>query len=173
METENCIQCNRCSYVCPHAVIRPAVMTQEEASSAPDGMKTLPMMGMPEYTFSITVSEVDCTGCGSCAGVCPGKKGEKALVMCPIKEHEEHQQYFDYGKSLPTKKEVLEKFKDTNVKGSQFKRPFLEFHGECAGFGETTYAILLTQLFGERMYIANATGCYPSGQTPLHLPLTP
>ena len=156
---ENCIQCNRCSYVCPHAVIRPAVMTQEEASSAPDGMKTLPMMGMPEYSFSITVSEVDCTGCGSCAGVCPGKKGEKALVMCPIKEHEEHQQYFDYGKSLPTKKEVLEKFKDTTVKGSQFKRPLLEFHGACAGCGETPYAILVTQLFGERMYIANATGC--------------
>lgn len=156
---ENCIQCNRCSFVCPHAVIRPAVMTQEEAAAAPAGMKTLPMMGLPEYTFSITVSEVDCTGCGSCAGVCPGKKGEKALVMCPVKEHEERQQYFDYGKSLPTKTEAIEKFKASTVKGSQFKRPLLEFHGACAGCGETPYAILATQLFGERMYVANATGC--------------
>ncbi len=156
---ENCIQCNRCSYVCPHAVIRPAVMTAEEAAAAPEGMKTLPMAGMPEYTFSITVSEVDCTGCGSCVGVCPGKKGEKALEMCPIKEHEERQQYFDYGKSLPVKTPAVEKFKETTVKGSQFKRPLLEFHGACAGCGETPYAILVTQLFGERMYIANATGC--------------
>ncbi len=156
---ENCIQCNRCSYVCPHAVIRPCVMNSEEAAHAPEGMKSLPMTGMDGYRFAITVSEVDCTGCGSCAGVCPGKKGEKALVMKPVNQHEEQQAYFDYNKSLPPKKEVLEKFKENTLKGSQFKKPLLEFHGACAGCGETPYAILLTQLFGERMYIANATGC--------------
>lgn len=156
---ENCIQCCRCSFVCPHAVIRPAAMTEEEKANAPEGMRTLPMAGMPGYTFSITVSETDCTGCGSCAGVCPGKNGEKALAMCPVKEHEERQQYFDYGKSLPTKTEIIEKFGKTTVKGSQFRQPMLEFHGACAGCGETPYAILITRLFGERMYIANATGC--------------
>ena len=156
---ENCIQCCRCSFVCPHAVIRPVAMDEEERANAPEGMKTLPMAGMPGYTFSIAVSEVDCTGCGSCAGVCPGKNGEKALSMCPVKEHEERQQYFDYGKSLPAKAEVMEKFSKTTVKGSQFSQPMLEFHGACAGCGETPYAILITRLFGERMYIANATGC--------------
>lgn len=156
---ENCIQCNRCSYVCPHAVIRPAVMDKKEQSAAPEGMKTLPMMGMEGYAFSIAVSEVDCTGCGSCAGVCPGKAGKKALEMCPVNEHDEHQEYFDYIKQLPVKKEVAEKFKPTTVKGSQFLKPFLEFHGACAGCGETPYAVLVTQLFGEHMYIANATGC--------------
>ena len=156
---ENCIQCNRCSYVCPHAVIRPAVMTEEEMVNAPEGIKALPMMGMPGYHFAITVSEVDCTGCGSCAGVCPGKKGKTALEMVPVHEKEEKQQYFDYGKALPLKSEVLDKFKENTVKGSQFLKPFLEFHGACAGCGETTYPRLITQLFGERMYIANATGC--------------
>jgi len=158
---ENCIQCNLCSYVCPHAVIRPAAMTTEEKMSAPKGMKTLPMMGMPDddYHFSITVSEVDCTGCGSCAGVCPGKMGKKALEMTPIHEKSEHQEYFDYGKSLPIKPEVLETFKENTIKGSQMRKPLLEFHGACAGCGETTYPKLITQLFGERMYIANATGC--------------
>lgn len=156
---ENCIQCNRCSYVCPHAVIRPAVLTKEEKENAPEGMITLPMTGMPGYEFAITVSEVDCTGCGSCAAVCPGKKGEKALEMCPVAEHQEKQQYFDYAKKLPTKPDVVEKFKENTVKGSQFKKPMLEFHGACAGCGETPYAKLITQLYGERMYIANATGC--------------
>lgn len=156
---ENCIQCNRCSYVCPHGVIRPAVLTSEEKSNAPEGMSSLPMAGMPGYEFSIVISEVDCTGCGSCVGVCPGKQGEKALEMCPIKEHEERQEYFDYCKPLTEKKEVLEKFKENTVKGSQFKRPLMEFSGACAGCGETPYAKLVTQLFGDRMYIANATGC--------------
>ncbi len=156
---ENCIQCNRCSFVCPHAVIRPAVMTEDERSKAPEGMKTLPMQGLPGFSFSVMISEVDCTGCGSCAGVCPGRQGKKALEMHPVKEHEERQQYFDYGKSLPPKQEAVEKFKETTVKGSQFKQPLLEFHGACAGCGETPYARLVTQLFGERMYIANATGC--------------
>ena len=157
---ENCIQCNLCSYVCPHAVIRPAVMTDTEKQAAPEGMKSLSMTGVPnDYHFSITVSEVDCTGCGSCAGVCPGKMGQKALVMTPIHEKEECQEYFDYGKSLPKKTEIQEIFKENTVKGSQLRRPLLEFHGACAGCGETTYPRLITQLFGERMYIANATGC--------------
>ena len=156
---ENCIQCNRCSYVCPHAVIRPAVLTADEKANAPEGMVTLPMVGMPDYEYAITISEVDCTGCGSCAAVCPGKKGEKALAMSPINEHQEKQQYFDYGKTLPVKTDAVEKFKENTVKGSQFKRPLLEFSGACAGCGETPYAKLVTQLFGDRMYIANATGC--------------
>lgn len=156
---ENCIQCNRCAYVCPHAVVRPASMTEAEKAAAPEGMPSLPMMGMPGYEFAVTISEVDCTGCGSCAGVCPGKQGRKALEMCPVNEKEERQQYFDYGKALSTKPEVIEKFKETTVKGSQFKRPLMEFSGACAGCGETPYARLVTQLFGERMYIANATGC--------------
>lgn len=156
---ENCIQCNRCAFVCPHAVIRPAAMTEEEIANAPEGMMSIPMLGMPGYVFSINVSEVDCTGCGSCASVCPGKQGQKALAMCPINEHEARQQYFDYAKSLPVKTEAVEKFKETTVKGSQFKRPLLEFSGACAGCGETPYARLVTQLFGDRMYIANATGC--------------
>ncbi len=156
---ENCIQCNRCSYVCPHAVIRPAVMTGEEKANAPEGMKSLPMVGMADYQFGVTVSQVDCTGCGSCAAVCPGKMGKKALEMIPVKEHQECQQYFDYGKSLPVKTDAVEKFKESTVKGSQFKRPLLEFSGACAGCGETPYAKLVTQLFGDRMYIANATGC--------------
>lgn len=156
---ENCIQCNRCAYVCPHAVIRPAVLTGEEKADAPKNMPTLPMTGMPGYEFAITISETDCTGCGSCVGVCPGKQGKKALDMTPVNEHEERQEYFDYNKALPPKPEVLEKFKPDTVKGSQLRKPLLEFSGACAGCGETPYARLITQLFGERMYLANATGC--------------
>lgn len=156
---ENCIQCNLCSYFCPHAVIRPAVMNEEELANAPEGMEHRPMMGMPEYAFAVTVSHVDCTGCGTCAAVCPGKKGEKALAMQPIHEHQEQQQYFDYGKAVPPKADAITKFKETTVKGSQLKRPLMEFSGACAGCGETPYVKLLTQLFGDKMYIANATGC--------------
>lgn len=156
---ENCIQCNLCSYVCPHAVIRPAAMTETEAQNAPEGMDHLPMNAMEGYRFAITVSQVDCTGCGACAGVCPGKQGDKALEMRSIHEHEERQQYFDYGKALPYKEEVVNKFRETTVKGSQFQPPLMEFSGACAGCGETPYVKLLTQLFGPRMYIANATGC--------------
>ncbi len=158
-QPENCIQCNRCSYVCPHAVIRPIALTQEEAENAPEGMKTLDMIGMPGMKFAVTVSAYDCTGCGSCANVCPGKKGEKALVMGDMEENAGKQSYFDYGRILPTKPEVVAKYKETTVKGSQFKQPLLEFSGACAGCGETPYAKLVTQLFGDRMYIANATGC--------------
>lgn len=156
---ENCIQCNRCSYVCPHAVIRPAVMNEEERKNAPEGMEMLPVTGAEDYHVSMVISGTDCTGCGSCAAVCPGKQGEKALVMCPVHEHEERQQYFDYGKGLPEKDELVRKFGISTVKGSQYKKPYLEFHGACAGCGETSYARLVTQLFGDRMYIANATGC--------------
>ncbi|WP_197068239.1 pyruvate:ferredoxin (flavodoxin) oxidoreductase [Candidatus Soleaferrea massiliensis] len=156
---ENCIQCNFCSYVCPHAVIRPAVMTEEEAAKAPAGMKMVDMTGMPGYKFAMTVSVLDCTGCGSCANVCPGKKGNKALVMQKLDTQLEEQNRFAYGFGLDPKPEVAEKFKETTVKGSQFKQPLLEFSGACAGCGETPYAKLATQLFGDRMYIANATGC--------------
>lgn len=156
---ENCIQCNRCAYVCPHAVIRPVPMTDEEVAAAPEGMTTIPMTGMPNYKFAITVSAYDCTGCGSCANVCPGKKGEKALVLQNMEANADCQKYFDYAVELPAKADVVEKFKENTVKGSQFKQPLLEFSGACAGCGETPYAKLITQLFGDRMYIANATGC--------------
>ena len=156
---ENCIQCNFCSYVCPHAVIRPAVLNQNELGMAPENMKTKNMIGFPDKKFAITVSVLDCTGCGACAQVCPGMKGNKALVMKPIDTQLSCQEAFDFGRELPEKTEVLEKFKETTVKGSQFKQPLLEFSGACAGCGETSYAKLATQLFGDRMLISNATGC--------------
>lgn len=157
--TDNCIQCNFCSYVCPHAVIRPVIMNAEEAAKAPKDMKMMDAVGMPGYKFAMTVSALDCTGCGSCANVCPGKKGEKALKLQPIDSQRHEQENADYGMSLDLKPEVAEKFKETTVKGSQFKQPLFEFSGACAGCGETPYAKLMTQLFGDRMYIANATGC--------------
>ncbi|MEG1945823.1 MAG: pyruvate:ferredoxin (flavodoxin) oxidoreductase [Lachnospiraceae bacterium] len=157
--SESCIQCNICSYVCPHAVIRPVAMTQAEAAQAPEGMKMLDMTGMPGYKFGITISALDCTGCGSCANVCPGKKGEKALSMASCEANLGEQDFFDYGLTVSKKPEVITKFKETTVKGSQFKQPLLEFSGACGGCGETPYAKLITQLFGDRMYIANATGC--------------
>lgn len=156
---ENCIQCNFCSYVCPHAVIRPVVMTEEELSNAPEGTKAIPMTGMDKYKFTVSISALDCTGCGSCANVCPGKKGAKALTMKPLDTQVKSQDTFNYGLEVEEKPDVLEKFKPTTVKGSQFKQPLLEFSGACAGCGETPYAKLVTQLFGDRMYIANATGC--------------
>ena len=157
--SDNCIQCNFCSYVCPHAVIRPVAMTAEEAANAPAGMKMLDMTGMPGYKFAITISALDCTGCGSCANVCPGKKGEKALTMDKLADHMDEQPIFDFGTTVSEKEDVVAKFKANTVKGSQFKKPLLEFSGACAGCGETPYAKLITQLFGDRMYIANATGC--------------
>ena len=156
---ENCIQCNRCAYVCPHAVIRPVALTEEEYANAPEGMAAIDMIGMPGMKFSMTVSAYDCTGCGSCANVCPGKKGEKALVMENMEANVGKQDFFDYGRAIEVKPEVVAKFKPETVKGSQFKQPLLEFSGACAGCGETPYAKLVTQLFGDRMYIANATGC--------------
>ncbi len=154
---ENCIQCNQCSLVCPHAAIRPFVYTDEELKKAPDCTDTVKMngKGCEQLHFAITVSPLDCTGCGSCANVCPAK--EKALVMTDIEEMADRQPAFDYGYNELTEKELP--FADSTVKGSQFKKPLFEFSGACAGCGETPYAKLITQLFGKRMFIANATGC--------------
>ncbi len=156
---ENCIQCNFCSMVCPHAVIRPVAMTEAELAAAPEGTKAVAMTGLPGMNFAMTISTLDCTGCGSCVTVCPGKKGEKALTMKPIATQLKEQDVFNYGLKLDEKPEVAAKFSDATVKGSQFKQPLLEFSGACAGCGETPYAKLMTQLFGDRAYIANATGC--------------
>ncbi len=157
--SENCIQCNFCSYVCPHAVIRPFVLTDEEAKNAPEGIKLVDMVGMPGYKFTVAISALDCTGCGVCVNICPGKKGEKALSMKNLSSQLKEQAIFDYCVSLPPKEDVFKKFGESTIKGSQFKKPLLEFSGACAGCGEPPYAKLATQLFGDRMYIANATGC--------------
>ena len=155
----NCIQCNFCSLVCPHAVIRPVIMSNEELAAAPANTKSKPATGLAGFNFSMTISTLDCTGCGSCAQVCPGMKGNKALTMQSIDSQRPQQEVFDYGRTIEPKPEVAAKFKETTVKGSQFKQPLLEFSGACAGCGETPYAKLATQLFGDRMFIANATGC--------------
>ncbi len=154
---DNCIQCNQCSYVCPHAVIRPIAMTDEELKNAPEGTKAKPMTGVPGMNFAMVISPLDCTGCGSCVSTCPAK--EKALKMSPIDTQRAQEAVFEYGIDLPAKEEVAAKFKETSVKGSQFKQPLLEFSGACGGCGETPYAKLATQLFGDKMFIANATGC--------------
>ena len=206
---ENCIQCTRCSLFCPHAVIRPAVLDAETLEEAPEGLQTIAMFGMEGRFFAITISPSDCTGCGTCAAVCPGKQGRKALEMTPVSQlmasgswdeagltpeksclteaascHEEnlqqdqtasgggedkscadenalrrYQKIFDYCKPLLPCREAVEQFRPNTPKGSQFLRPLMEFSGACAGCGETAYVKLLTQLFGPRMYIANATGC--------------
>ena len=158
-KSENCVQCNRCAYVCPHAVIRPVALTEEELAKAPEGTEAIDMIGMPGLKFTMTVSAYDCTGCGSCVNVCPGKKGEKALVMANMEENAAEQDIFDFGREIEVKPEVVAKFKPETVKGSQFKQPLLEFSGACAGCGETPYAKLITQICGDRMLIANATGC--------------
>lgn len=154
---ERCIQCNQCSYVCPHAVIRPAVLTSEEIITAGFPVEYADMKGCSEYKFAITVSALDCTGCGNCVEVCPAPK--KAILMKDFSSYAKQQKQYDYAISLPEKEEVLQKFPEESVKGSQFKRPLLEFSGACGGCGETPYAKLVTQLFGESLYIANATGC--------------
>ncbi len=157
---ENCIQCNQCSYVCPHAVIRPFALDEKEAAAAPASLKSKKMVGkgLDDLKFAMVISTLDCTGCGSCAKVCPAK--EKALVMKPIDSQMEKQAAFDYCvEKVAEKPQVAEVWKPESVKGSQFKQPLLEFSGACAGCGETPYAKLVTQLFGDRMYIANATGC--------------
>ncbi len=154
-DVTKCIQCNQCSYVCPHAAIRPVALTADEVAAAPAELQSKDMNQMPEYKFAITVSAYDCTGCGSCANVCP----VDALALKSFEENEDEQKAFDYAVSLPQKDDVVEKFKINTVKGSQFVQPLLEFSGACGGCGETPYAKLITQLFGDRMYIANATGC--------------
>ncbi|HOJ48057.1 MAG TPA: pyruvate:ferredoxin (flavodoxin) oxidoreductase [Bacillota bacterium] len=155
---ENCIQCNFCSFVCPHATIRPVPVPADEAGDYPD-VPFLDMTGMPGYKFAVTVSPLDCYGCGSCVNVCPGKKGQKALVLKPMESQLHKQEFFKAAYKYADNPEVLAKFKPDTVKGSQFKQPLLEFSGACAGCGETPYAKLITQLFGDRMLIANATGC--------------
>lgn len=155
---DNCIQCNQCSYVCPHAAIRPFLVDEEEKKNAPESFETKKAIGkgLEGLEFRIQVSTLDCTGCGNCADICPSK--EKSLVMKPFEEQYEAQaDNWDYAIDKVEPKEDL--VPDTNIKGSQFKQPLLQFSGACAGCGETPYAKLVTQLFGDRMILANATGC--------------
>ncbi len=154
-DKDKCLQCNMCSYVCPHAVIRPVAMTDDEIKAAPEGIKYVGMKQMDGMNYALVVSTLDCTGCGACASVCLGK----CLEMKPLDTQLAEQAYFDYAVTVGEKQEVIDKFKATTVKGSQFKQPYLEFSGACAGCGETPYAKLVTQIAGDRMYIANATGC--------------
>lgn len=153
---DKCIQCNQCAYVCPHAVIRPLLLTKEETAGGPEGLKTAKTMGKGAdgLLFHMAISVLDCSGCASCANVCPAK--EKALTMVLLEEEREEAKVWDYTEALP---EIRNPFGTSNVKGSQFEQPLLEFSGACAGCGETPYAKLVTQLYGDRMYIATATGC--------------
>ena len=157
-QQDKCIQCNQCAYVCPHAVIRPFLLNEEEKTNAPESMKIVPAKALKteEPTFyTIGVTPLDCTGCGNCAQVCPAPG--KALIMKPMETQEEQIEAWDYAvKDVTPKKNPMNK---NTVKGSQFEQPLFEFSGACAGCGETPYAKLVTQLFGDRMMIANATGC--------------
>ncbi|APH18655.1 pyruvate:ferredoxin (flavodoxin) oxidoreductase [Clostridium botulinum] len=153
-QLDKCIQCNQCSYVCPHAVIRPVLLTDEEVKNAPEGFKSKPAAGAKGLNFTMAISPYDCTGCGNCADVCPAK--EKALVMKPFDTQLEQAKNWEYAMKVSPKANPMKK---NSVKGSQFEQPLLEFSGACAGCGETPYAKLVTQLFGDRMMIANATGC--------------
>ncbi|HHV95033.1 MAG TPA: pyruvate:ferredoxin (flavodoxin) oxidoreductase, partial [Clostridiaceae bacterium] len=157
-QVDKCIQCNQCSLVCPHAVIRPYLLNDEEKAKAPDSFVTKPAIGkeLKGLHYRIQVSPLDCTGCGVCAETCPAK--EKALIMKPFEEQVELQKVnFEFAaNNVKVKDNLMDKF---TIKGSQFCKPLLEYSGACAGCGETAYAKLITQLFGDRMYIANATGC--------------
>ena len=156
-DVTKCIQCNQCAFVCPHAAIRPVLTTDAEKDAAPAEFTSKPAIGAKGLNFTMAISAMDCSGCGNCVNACPAK--EKALVLKPFATQEKNQSVFDYAvdpkkvapKANPVKKET--------VKGSQFEQPLLEFSGACAGCGETPYAKLITQLFGDRMMIANATGC--------------
>lgn len=155
-QVENCIQCNQCAYVCPHAAIRPFLMSDEELAAAPAGTQAKPAIGkeLAGYKFRIQVSPLDCTGCGNCADVCPAKT--KALVMRPLESQMVEENRWEYMDKKVGYKKVVE---PNNVKNSQFTQPLFEFSGACAGCGETPYIKLISQLFGERMMVANATGC--------------
>ena len=154
-DVQKCIQCNQCAFVCPHACIRPFALTAAEVEAAPAELKSKKMVGKgcEEYQFTMSVSPMDCMGCGVCVGVCP----VNALEMVPLASQEDQQPVFDYCVANIDKKPGM--MAETTVKGSQFNQPLLEFSGSCAGCAETSYARLVTQLFGERMYISNATGC--------------
>ncbi|MFC1616658.1 pyruvate:ferredoxin (flavodoxin) oxidoreductase [Candidatus Margulisiibacteriota bacterium] len=154
---ETCIQCNQCAYVCPHAVIRPFLMNETEVKNAPANTKTLKAIGkdLGDYQFKLQISPLDCTGCGNCVDVCPAPKG-KALEMKPLGSQMEEVKRWEYFEKNVSYKTLMS---TTSVKGSQFVQPLFEFSGACAGCGETPYVKLITQLFGERMVIANATGC--------------
>ena len=153
-DVDKCIQCNQCSFVCPHAVIRPTLLNEAEVKNAPEGFKAKAAIGIKDYSYHLAISPLDCTGCGNCRQVCPAK--EKALEMVPLEEQEHESVYWEYVQSIIPKQNPIKK---NMLKGSQFEQPLLEFSGACAGCGETPYAKLVTQLFGDRMMIANATGC--------------
>ncbi len=158
---QNCIQCNKCALVCPHAAIRPFLMNEEEAAASPFAeTDKLPAIGktLTGLKFVQAVDVMDCLGCGNCADVCPGKKGEKALTMVPLEEQVENQKLWDYCVANVTSKQDLVDIK-SNVKNSQFATPLFEFSGACSGCGETPYVKLISQLFGDREMVANATGC--------------
>ncbi len=158
---QNCIQCNKCALVCPHAAIRPFLMNEEEAAASPFAeADKLSAIGktLAGLKFVQAVDVMDCLGCGNCADVCPGKKGEKALTMVPLEEQVENQKLWDYCVANVTSKQELVDIK-SNVKNSQFATPLFEFSGACSGCGETPYVKLISQLFGDREMVANATGC--------------
>ena len=155
-DADKCIGCNRCSLVCPHGAIQPFLFTEDEAAAAPEGCVTKKAVGkgFEDYRFRMQVGVLDCQGCGSCVNVCPAR--EKALTMVSLDEVREEQKNWDYCLTLPEKKNPMSRF---SAKGSQYEKPLYQFNGACPGCGETPYVKLLTQLFGDRMYVANATGC--------------
>ncbi len=163
-DSSKCIQCNKCALVCPHAVIRPYLLNDEEKANAPEGFETVPAMGAAAkgLHFSMQVSTYDCTGCGSCVACCPAK--EKAISMEPVTLKEEQKTLWNYGLEISDKGDL---FNPYTIKGSQFRQPLIEFSAACAGCGETPYAKLLTQLFGDRVYWANATGCSQAWGSPM------
>ena len=163
-DSSKCLQCNQCSFVCPHAAIRPYIVSKEEAANAPEGFDTVKLNGVKdtEYEYRLEVSKHDCTGCGSCVASCPAK--EKAIKMVPAKFSDEDLVRWNYALSLSDKGDL---FNPNTVKGSQFRTPLVEFSAACAGCGETPYAKLLTQLFGDRVYWANATGCSQAWGAPM------